>query len=437
VQGKVTFTVPDQRYKVRVDYLGGQYWSEPFQWQDREVVIDEGLVDLHVTWNGVEVNGAPVYLFTDTGTYLSRSVTTDPQGHAQFQVPVKAYKFRIDYNGQQYWTGVITPIAHQSLAVEVPLEQLALMPTNNPNPTRYDGEPPVFKREPVRIASIGSLVGILSHAVIAQVAQPKVYYYITDHLGTPQKVVDGNGGIVWSGDYRPFGEVSSGVSKIQNAFRFPGQYHDQETGLHYNYHRYYQPRMGRYLTPDPMGQDGGINLYSYVENNPINGTDPLGMEMAGGAACERQTKTCVGIALFSAIGPQQALDPGALATFGVHPNNGTVAVSPTIFGLPFPEGQNLTRAQLRQREETQRALAQVAGQITIIPQGLQLHGGPVPPYTVGDIGDIIVRQAPIPQFDIYRFPSRAAARRFGIQDVPTIITIPAELQCPPGFQEQR
>ena len=60
-------------------------------------------------------------------------------------------------------------------------------------------------------------------------------------------------------------------------FRFPGQYYDQETGLHYNYHRYYDPNTGRYLTPDPIGLDGGINLFLYSRNNPINKIDIYGL----------------------------------------------------------------------------------------------------------------------------------------------------------------
>ncbi|RJR34062.1 MAG: hypothetical protein C4576_27035 [Desulfobacteraceae bacterium] len=280
-QGEVAFNLPEKSYKVRVDYLGSQYWSELFQWQDEEVVIDEGVVDLHVTWNGAEVSNAPVYLFTETGSYLNRLVNTDPYGHAQFTVPVKGYKFRIDYNGQQYWTSVITPIAHQSLEIEVPLEQLALMPTNNPHPDRYDGEAPVYAGEPVKVATLGTLMGLLTQTTIARVPQPKVYYFHTDHLGTPQKLTDATGAVVWSGDYKPFGEVATSVSTISSHFRFPGQYLDDDTSLHYNYHRYYEPSTGRYLKADPLGLLSGTNLYVYVSGNPPNLRDVFGLDSRG------------------------------------------------------------------------------------------------------------------------------------------------------------
>jgi RHS repeat-associated protein len=56
-----------------------------------------------------------------------------------------------------------------------------------------------------------------------------------------------------------------------------GQYFDGESSLHYNWHRTYSPAIGRYLTPDPIGLIGGVNLISFVRNNPINAIDPLGL----------------------------------------------------------------------------------------------------------------------------------------------------------------
>lgn len=67
------------------------------------------------------------------------------------------------------------------------------------------------------------------------------------------------------------------VNPGEDNLRFPGQYYDAETGLHYNWHRYYDPDTGRYLTPDPIGLAGGINLYSYSYQNPVNYIDPLGL----------------------------------------------------------------------------------------------------------------------------------------------------------------
>jgi RHS repeat-associated protein len=106
-----------------------------------------------------------------------------------------------------------------------------------------------------------------------------LYYIITDHLGTPQQIVDSAGTVVWHAAYLPFGKAQLVTETITCNLRFPGQYFDAETGLHYNFHRFYNAETGRYMTADPIGLDGGINLYAYVLNDPVNLVDPWGLKV--------------------------------------------------------------------------------------------------------------------------------------------------------------
>ncbi|MBI3560329.1 MAG: RHS repeat-associated core domain-containing protein [Gammaproteobacteria bacterium] len=84
--------------------------------------------------------------------------------------------------------------------------------------------------------------------------------------------------MVWSALADSFGNTSvDGAATITNNLRFAGQYFDAETGLHYNGSRYYDPLIGRYLSEDPIGVNGGMNLYAYVNGNPVNWIDPYGL----------------------------------------------------------------------------------------------------------------------------------------------------------------
>ena len=115
----------------------------------------------------------------------------------------------------------------------------------------------------------------------------EIYWFNTDLNGAPLEVTDERGAVRWSGQYGSFGEVrhqSEGFSRLVNRtamahqpLRYAGQYADGETGLHYNLFRYYDPQVGRFIVQDPIGLNGGWNLYQYAPN-PLGWIDPLGLK---------------------------------------------------------------------------------------------------------------------------------------------------------------
>ncbi|WP_347486319.1 RHS repeat-associated core domain-containing protein [Vandammella animalimorsus] len=111
-------------------------------------------------------------------------------------------------------------------------------------------------------------------------AATKTYHYIhSDHLGTPQIATDKNGNQTWAQVSEAFGKATiSANASTEINIRFPGQYYDQETGTHYNFHRDYDPSTGRYLQSDPIGLDGGVNFYIYSNMNSLLFFDNVGLK---------------------------------------------------------------------------------------------------------------------------------------------------------------
>lgn len=103
----------------------------------------------------------------------------------------------------------------------------------------------------------------------------KTYFFHTDALDTPVRVTDAGGEVVWEAEPLGF-SVRVLRARIPQPLRFPGHYHDEETGLDYNLARYYQPRTGRYLSPDPLFLPGEGSPYTYARNCPTAFVDPTG-----------------------------------------------------------------------------------------------------------------------------------------------------------------
>jgi RHS repeat-associated protein len=104
----------------------------------------------------------------------------------------------------------------------------------------------------------------------------EAFFFHNDHRGCPESVTDGQGQEVWRADVGAFGEIYDEEGSFDQPLALPGQYRDRETGLVYNYHRYFDPQLTIFLTPDPIGHLGGDQLYAFTAD-PITKGDLLGL----------------------------------------------------------------------------------------------------------------------------------------------------------------
>ena len=128
-------------------------------------------------------------------------------------------------------------------------------------------------------------------ARIDGVDAPEIFWFHCQPNGTPERMTDSEGQVRWEGVNSAWGkllrESETQVSGYSQNLRMQGQYLDRETGLHYNLFRYYDPDCGRFTQQDPIGLNGGLNLYSYAPN-PIVWTDPLGLTPCKGLPSTRR-----------------------------------------------------------------------------------------------------------------------------------------------------
>ncbi len=136
----------------------------------------------------------------------------------------------------------------------------------------------------------------------------KLRFYHTDHLGSSNVITDGSGVLIELNEHLPYGVINRHEGSTDVAHKFTGQRLDQESGLAFYQARYYDPKLGRFIQPDPIVQDPTdpqcLNRYSYVRNNPINFVDPSGYFSF------KKLLTAIGLLIVAAI----AVVVGAVAT---------------------------------------------------------------------------------------------------------------------------
>jgi RHS repeat-associated protein len=244
----------------------------------------------------------------------------------------------------------------------------------------------------------------LNGRLIGRVSGGQVAAIHADQVGRPEVVSDASQNVIWRAQNFPFTQNVI-IANISLNLGFLGQYYDAETWTWNNGYRDYNSGFGRYLESDPIGLNGGVNTYIYAMDNPITGSDALGL-------CNCQVNVTV-----TAVGPNQAKGDGAL--FSNYPAQaggsipggtmGTVAVQRGFLGL--------TTRQLR-TYGTQISIT--LGDSALISQ----NGGPSGALTVSDYGDSNIQATQGTAFDVYRFATQNGALQFGRQATTATINFP-------------
>ena len=148
-------------------------------------------------------------------------------------------------------------------------------------------------------------------------------YYHADGLGSIVKRTDQAGAVVHEYRYDAWGKIEAGATEA--GYAFTGREWDPETGLYYYRARYYDPKVGRFLSEDPIGFFGGVNFYAYVDNNPVNLIDPTGL--------------LKGPDPFTTIGMCAATGIGAAATTATATAGFALMATPVGMGSDFAPGE--------------------------------------------------------------------------------------------------
>ncbi len=313
--GVASFDLLPGNYRFRIDKNGTKFYTGDANHcaapgcSSVDYVVPEPVVVTVTGAGGIAEEGLKVYAF-DGDSYAKKSATTDSNGEAVLTLLPGHYRFRIDKDGEKFFTEQANHCAvpdcnsvEYSFAgaagLGVVYEYNALgqriSKTVAGQTTDY-----IYDLNGQLLAEIDRATGETLKEYLYLDGQPlalvdasqdgseSLYYVHNDHLNTPQKLTDQNQQVVWAADYQPFGEVALNEDvdgdgqALEFNLRFPGQYFDRETGTYYNYYRDYDPSTGRYIQSDPIGLGGGLNTYAYVLGNPLKYSDPTGESPLGG-----------------------------------------------------------------------------------------------------------------------------------------------------------
>ena len=229
----------------------------------------------------------------------------------------------------------------------------------------------------------------------------KIHLYHCDHRGLPLALIDVNGAIAWRAEFDEWGNVlrEDNPHNLEQLIRLPGQQWDKETGLYYNRHRYYDPAQGRYITQDPIGLEGGWNLYQYPLN-PVAYRDPLGLNGIGDFGngfsnyCQQASSAVTHLSPGDAAGVihnmetmHNAYNPLSEYVLGISEGSAVIAMAGMSFGVATvaEKGsaciENVANSMIKDGERNPKNLALICGK-SIINKGSSKFQNKVSDYLI-------------------------------------------------------
>ena len=316
----------------RVTAITGPHWRERYAYDDMGNITDAAWPPTNgPDSDDLAAQGGRDYI----GTLIRRAGMVrfeyDAQGRTvlrqRIRLPAKPDTWRFTWDADDRMTGVTTPdgqhwrylydafgrrIAKQRLAHDGTIaerldftwdgptlaEQTHTRPGNSPTITNWDWEPDSF-----RPLTQTNRRRHTSENGEQEWFDAQFHTVITDLVGTPTELISPDGALTWTNNPTLWGITAGPTPGTTDCpLRFPGQYHDPETGLDYNYHRHYDPTTARYNSPDPLGLAPAVNPFSYIPN-PSAWIDPLGLSPCTPGAIDPNRPNPLGIILRPILRP--------------------------------------------------------------------------------------------------------------------------------------
>jgi RHS repeat-associated protein len=270
--GVTSYTYDDLNQLTGVSYPSARHVTYAYDAMGNRTAVNDTATNTTYTANSLNEyiqSGGTVYGYDADGNMASQ---TTPSGTTTYQ-----------YDAENRLVSVITPTNGTW--------QYVCDALGNRSATVYNGVTNQFLVDPFGLVDVaaeynsgGNLAARYDHGLglVARVDNGgNAAFYSFDALGNTRQITGTGGTILNAYDYDAFGAATSESESVSNVFRFVGRFGvaDEGTGLHFMRKRFYDSSLGRFCSKDPIGINGGIDLYSYAANNPVNNSDPHGTDL--------------------------------------------------------------------------------------------------------------------------------------------------------------